>query len=383
VLPRLAGTPTAAHTTDRPRVYCPGKRALSSSPRAFVSRASMNHRLLLLSLAGLSLFLPPRILLAHSNGISGYSGKQGVICNQCHSGGEPPTVTFFGPTTLNTGATGTFTFSVLSNTATQTAYGFNVAGSGGTLQTVAGQNEQLFGRGETAEITHTQPKPNGAQSPGASWQFKWKAPATPGNYVLWGAGNSVNLNGQPTGDSAESTLLFIAVGGLPTVTATATVPTPPSPTSTFGLPTSTSTPAPTRTPTPSPSSTFSPVLPTETPTHTATATGVPTQTETPTAVPPDTPTPTARDVPTPTCTDTPTTTLTATVTETPTPSATSTPSARPGDANCDDGMTAADLTALLTQLLSGDLLPCGTDANGDGMVTEADLAATVDSIFAP
>jgi hypothetical protein len=46
-------------------------------------------------------------------------------------------------------------------------------------------------------------------------------------------------------------------------------------------------------------------------------------------------------------------------------------------------MTAADLTALLTQLLSGDLLPCGTDANGDGMVTEADLAATVDSIFAP
>jgi hypothetical protein len=274
----------------------------------------------------MAFLLPTPTLWAYSAGISGYSGRAGAICTACHGGGNAPSVSFSGPATLIPGATGTFTFTVTSAAPErQIAAGFNVAASGGTLQTIFRQGGQLV----VKELTHTQPKQNvGGQ---ATWDFKWTAPATPGNYILWGAGNSVNLNHTADGDNAAATMLFISVGDVATVT-----------------PTMTPSPSPTRTPSPAP-----------TPSSSATSTLAP-------------------------ATDTPTLTPTPTDTLTPTPTATATESATPvlaGDANCDALFTAADLTALLKQLGTGEEPLCGADADRNGALDDQDLATTCGLIF--
>ena len=214
-------------------------------------------RTALLGVLALISSAPP--LLAMSAGIMGYSGKQRVICTACHDGGDVPRVDLSGPTSLDAGATGDFVFTVHSgNLGKQIAAGFNVAASDGALKTSPGQKEHLDG----SELTHTSPKDNDDTGT-AAWKFKWQAPTTPGNYILWGAGNSVNLNFATSGDNAAGTMLFVAVGGVATVTQTITTTpsvtrTPSStPTSTLAAPTSTPTdvPSPTRTATATSSST--------------------------------------------------------------------------------------------------------------------------------
>jgi hypothetical protein len=282
----------------------------------------MTARRLLPALAALPLLTSARPLWAFSSGISGYSGKAGVICTACHGGGDVPTVSFTGPETLAPGTVGTFTFTVVSGAPLrQTAAGFNIAASGGTLQTVFREGTQLF----AAELTHLQPKQNtGGQ---AAWDFKWNAPTTPGNYILWGAGNSVNLNHTSSGDNAAGTMIVIAVGATPTMT-----PVPP----------------PSATPSPAAS-----------PSSSATATVAP-ATATPTSTP--TPTDTATPTPTPTATTSPAAPLT-------------------GDANCDGRLTAPDLTALVIQLQTPEAPQCGADTNGNGMADAEDIARTSALIF--
>jgi hypothetical protein len=113
------------------------------------------------------------------------------------------------------------------------------------------------------------------------------------------------------------------------------------------------TPTLTITPTPSPA-------PTRTETGTPVATMIPTATGTPTANPTATlePTPTARPG-FPPSTPSPTPTLL-------------------GDANCDDEVTAADLTDLVTLIVAG-----RPDACGGRAVNSADVSVTIDAIFAP
>src|SRR5262249_62273085 len=127
----------------------------------------------------------PGALWANWVGSTGSRGKAGVICPQCHSGGDKPSVEFVPPPTpLAAGATGTFSFVVTSAAPQrQVAAGFNVAANDGTLQIVLRQGEQLSNN----QLTHTQPKQNVGDQ--ATWRFKWTAPNTPGNYILWGAGN--------------------------------------------------------------------------------------------------------------------------------------------------------------------------------------------------
>jgi len=55
----------------------------------------------------------------------------------------------------------------------------------------------------------------------------------------------------------------------------------------------------------------------------------------------------------------------------------------PGDANCDARTGAADLSALLRQLPSGDPGPCGGDVERDGAVTPADLPRLIALLFDP
>ena len=164
---------------------------------------------------------------AHASafGLIGHSGKQGAICNECHGGGTAPTVAFSGPDTVAVGATVTYHFSVESARAAQRAAGFNVAVSGGQLVILPDQGEQLIG----AELTHTAPKPNTDNV--AGWDFSWTAPTTSGPATLFGAGNSVNLNGQNSGDRASATTFAVMVVEAVTPTPTAT-PVPPGSTNT-------------------------------------------------------------------------------------------------------------------------------------------------------
>jgi hypothetical protein len=242
----------------------------------------------------------------------------------------------------------------------QVAAGLDVATDGGTLQTVARQNEQLF----NGELSHTSPKSNN-NSGVATWSFKWVAPSSPGTYTLWGAGNSVNGTGSIDGDAAAATTYAIVVGtpstATPAATATpspedtaTTTPTPPPPTATR-----TRTRTPTRTPTRT-----STVTPTEITTE------GPTNTPAPTELASETPTETPTEVPTETPVDTPT--------ETPTVVAT------PGDANCDGTVTAADLPGLVMQIVDHIPATCGgADANGDSVIDEGDVLPTIDAIFGP
>lgn len=169
---------------------------------------------------------------ALTTGITGFSGKQtkpdgtplycsnaGLGCHFTDADTKAPMVRFEGPTQLDPGAQATYTFVVTSeNPKVQIQAGLDVAASAGSLGMVAGQQEQLL----DGEITHTGPKDNN-QNGEAAWQFTWQAPTTPGVYVLFGAGNSVDASTTDEGDEAAITTLMITVGTVaPTPTPTAT-----------------------------------------------------------------------------------------------------------------------------------------------------------------
>ncbi|MBI1815992.1 MAG: hypothetical protein HYR72_13515 [Deltaproteobacteria bacterium] len=200
---------------------------------------------------------------AISTGIVGSSGKPGslygtFVCNSCHGGGSPapvaPLVQFSGPSQVAASTVATFTFTVTSQAPdNQTQAGFNVAASAGTLAVLAGQGEKLV----SGELTHTAPKVNDGSGVSA-WNFTWKAPSAPGNYTLFGAGNSVNRNFNSGGDKASATTLIVMVsasGPSPTPTDS---PTPTATTAPSNTPLPTETPTDTPTPTVAPSGTVSP-----------------------------------------------------------------------------------------------------------------------------
>ena len=203
-----------------------------------------------------------------SSGITGHSGKGRQTCNAggCHSGGERPDASFAGPDTLAAGATASFRFTVVATSPLARAAGLNVAADAGAFTAVSGQGARVT----TGELTHNEPKDNdGART--ASWEFLWTAPAVPGRYRLYGAGNSVNRNGQSSGDRADITQYDVQVvaaadTATPTATPTATAAPPsPTPTATAAPPSPTSIP-------PTPSATASETaLPTATASPSATA----------------------------------------------------------------------------------------------------------------
>lgn len=154
---------------------------------------------------------------ARSFGITGYSGKQSGTCNQlfCHGGGVEPQVRFEGPETASPGETVVMNLVIVSSAAAQIAAGLDVAVSAGALGVVAGQGTRI----SSGEITHDKPKDNDAAGV-ASFDFTWTAPAEPGEYVLFGAGNSVNLDFGSDGDLAKAVMRIISVRAIPTPTPT-------------------------------------------------------------------------------------------------------------------------------------------------------------------
>jgi hypothetical protein len=159
---------------------------------------------------------------ANDDGIVGSSGKDGNFCSSHHAGGTVPTVAFEGPTVMAPGSAANFRFAISSHSETQIAAGLDVAVSGGTLSLVAGQGTRL----QFNEVTHSEPKANDPEAH-AIFEFTWRAPESEGTYTLFGAGCSVNGNGQRTGDGAARTTYAIVVGvNIPTPTPTPPVPTP-------------------------------------------------------------------------------------------------------------------------------------------------------------
>lgn len=208
---------------------------------------TVDSTILLRSAAGVAVLLLAAIAPpagAMMTGITGFSGQQmkpdntplycsnaGMGCHFTDSGTKAPLVRFDGPTQVDPGATATYTFTVTSeNPTVQIQAGLDVAASAGILGALPGQQEQVLKNFSTmqGEITHTGPKDND-QNGEAAWQFTWQAPTTPGVYVLFGAGNSVDADTTVEGDEAAITTLMITVGSV------APTPTPspsPAPTAT-------------------------------------------------------------------------------------------------------------------------------------------------------
>jgi len=157
---------------------------------------------------------------AFSTGITtGSFGASG--CNQCHSGGTPPTTTLSGPTAVGSGTTNTYTLTV-TNPGSQTHAGLNVSTTAGTLAIggpSSAQTQVLSG-----QITHTSRKINAAGV--TTFSFDWTAPVSFSSVNMRGWGNAVDFSFDNSGDRADLDELTITNSDPPTPTPTAT----PSPT---------------------------------------------------------------------------------------------------------------------------------------------------------
>ncbi|MGH7787767.1 MAG: choice-of-anchor V domain-containing protein [Candidatus Binatia bacterium] len=167
---------------------------------------------------------------ARTTGIFGYSGKSGGLycsnagfgCHAIESGTVAPLVRFEGPTQIEPGAEATYRFVVTTQQpAVQILAGFNVAASAGTLVVVANQQAKLL----SGELTHTGPKQNDANGD-AAWEFTWRAPETVGEYVLFGAGNSVDDSFTIDGDHGAFTMISVRVGDVPATPTPTPTPLP-------------------------------------------------------------------------------------------------------------------------------------------------------------
>jgi hypothetical protein len=164
-------------------------------------------------LAGAALFvvLFPGSAGAFSGGVSKYSGNPatgGETCTRCHSGGAVPSVSLTGPTSVPAGASGTYTLTISGGQ--QAGGGLDVSASGGAfVATDPGTRIQ------ENEVTHESPRDADAAGV-VSFTFEWRAPLGGGSYTLYGAGNSVDLNGGRSGDAAATATLAVEVtGGTP------------------------------------------------------------------------------------------------------------------------------------------------------------------------
>lgn len=141
---------------------------------------------------------------AKENGINGFSGINGISCSTCHiSGLTPPTVSLLGPAFVRPGETATYLLRLTGGN--QIGGGLDVAVPAGTLASTRPDTQILFG-----DLAHNAPQPVDANLE-CSWDFQFTAPLTPQLLTMYGAGNSVDLNGFNTGDISSTTTLAIEV----------------------------------------------------------------------------------------------------------------------------------------------------------------------------
>jgi hypothetical protein len=111
----------------------------------------------------------------------------------------------------------TAVFTLLISGGQEVAGGFNVSAPDGLLAPLPGATDtrsELLPATNSQELTHTDPKP--ADGLGVvRFSFAWTAPANAGSTIIYGAGNSVNLNGNPSGDAPSTAAIAVQVDQLP------------------------------------------------------------------------------------------------------------------------------------------------------------------------
>ncbi len=121
----------------------------------------------------------PRAAWGHAKGINGFSGNpatnSGSICTACHYGGTLPTVTLTGPTSLATGSTAVYTFTITGGPAV--TGGLDVSTTGGILQATDSTTQLM-----SSEITQT--AATAFSSNTLVFTFTLAAPATAGTVTL-------------------------------------------------------------------------------------------------------------------------------------------------------------------------------------------------------
>ena len=138
------------------------------------------------------LLLYASIVFAESRGMTGVTKKNGVGCT-CHDPSPSPgvIVTINGPTVLSPNQTANYTVTVQGGPAVRA--GTDIASSAGILNVTSTVLQKV---GD--ELTHSTPQPftDGV----ATFTFSYTAPSTPGAYTIFANANSVNFNGDNTGD---------------------------------------------------------------------------------------------------------------------------------------------------------------------------------------
>ncbi len=128
----------------------------------------------------------------NSGGRTGATQLNGSGCT-CHgSASSAVSVTIAGPDTVLVGSTNTYTVIITGGPLVRA--GTNIATSSGTLDVLAGSGLRKVGN----ELTHSTPK--APVSGAVSFEFTFTAPSVAGNVILYANGNSVNFNGNNTGD---------------------------------------------------------------------------------------------------------------------------------------------------------------------------------------
>lgn len=141
-----------------------------------------------------------------STGITGLSGMNGGnSCNLCHYDGITPEVSITGPQIVLPGTTQIYSLTISGGQ--EISGGLNVAVTSGNLLSLSSETQLLLD-----EITHTAPK-SVNQDGAVVFSYAWTAPNITGTVpiTMYGAGNSVNGNGNNSGDAAGLTTLSITV----------------------------------------------------------------------------------------------------------------------------------------------------------------------------
>lgn len=146
----------------------------------------------------------------HSTGEVGMTAKNGSGC-VCH--GFTPSagvnVWIEGPASVTAGSSTPYQLVMTGGPAA--AGGYNVAAAHGSLSPSDTTSQSLDpGTGGSVELTHAAPKPFTGDT--VRWAFTYQAPSAAGAETLYSVGNSVDLNGNPTGDGwNDGALKLIAV----------------------------------------------------------------------------------------------------------------------------------------------------------------------------
>ncbi|MDI3290933.1 MXAN_6652 family MXYO-CTERM-anchored protein [Polyangium sp. 15x6] len=143
--------------------------------------------------------------LATSTGVAGQSGKDKATCVTCHKGGAACTVEFEGPTTLEPGATGQYSFVIRGGAAKTGGLDIAVNDAEASLETGSSGMKKIG-----AELTHSAPQPFEADE--LRFDFSLVAPAADVTLTLFGAGNSSNADLLSDGDRAAATKMTVTVG---------------------------------------------------------------------------------------------------------------------------------------------------------------------------